>query len=67
VQAVVFQGQRSYMAFALSKFMQWGVKLDMIVVEDDVTSIYVQAAPAAIKALHSALGDDGCSDYMGMH
>ena len=67
VQQVVFKGQRSSMAYALSKFIAWGVQMDMIVTEVNVTSIYVQAPQAAMAALHKALVVDGLGDYYGNH
>jgi hypothetical protein len=67
VEAVVFKGERRYMTDAIAMFVRWGVQMDQIVVEDDVTHIYVQAPKQAIKALHKALKADGTTDYLGLN
>jgi hypothetical protein len=66
VEAVVFKGERRYMMDAIAMFVRWGVQMDQIVVENDITSIYVQAAKPAIKALHKALKAEGAGDYLDL-
>jgi hypothetical protein len=66
VQAAVLQGERRYMMDVIGKLVRWGVQMDQIVVEHEVTSIYLQAPTPALSAIHIALLADGDS-YMGMN
>lgn len=67
MQAVVIKGERFYMMGVIGKLIEWRTQFDQIVVEDGITSMYVQAPQAAVQALHKALKKDGQHDYMGVH
>jgi len=47
--------------------VHWGTRMDVIVVEDGITSIYVQALAASIAAMNKALSADGQHRYLGLH
>jgi hypothetical protein len=63
----VFKGERRFMMDVIGKLVVWRVQIDEIVVEDNVTTIFVQAPRPRIRALDNALRNDGPADYYGTH
>jgi peptidyl-tRNA hydrolase len=67
LQAVVFKGERRYMMYAIGKLVEWRVQMHQIVVEDDVTHIYVQAPAQVVDAIHKAFKKENDDRHRGLN